>query len=203
MKQFNYCKNCMGILNDTTAQISGGKSGILRSGNRKDCYNGQKLLRCDRYNQHLYINLYNINFWLIYKWWGVVELWMRGKKREQGGSVGWPPCLKRGAKHEHTHQCSVFMLSISCQRLKKICQPRAIVKIPDTPWNLPKILPMTAAWRGAIMGHIWQGDPGTQGAAYIRASVGISTVLQDLEQPSSWLANGMGCSENYWWQGNS
>ena len=27
---------------------TGGKSGILRSGNRKDRYDGQKPLRCDR-----------------------------------------------------------------------------------------------------------------------------------------------------------
>jgi len=37
---------------------------------------------------------------------------MRGKETRTRRSVGWPPCLKRGTKHEHTHQCGVFMLGI-------------------------------------------------------------------------------------------
>ena len=37
---------------------------------------------------------------------------MRGKETRTRRSVGWPPCSKRGTKHEHTHQCGVFMLGI-------------------------------------------------------------------------------------------
>jgi len=66
-----------------------------------------------KYNQYLYIKLYNINLWLIYKW-GVVEREMKEMWTRRVNTLLVAP--KRGTEPLETHPCWMCFVLGVCER---------------------------------------------------------------------------------------